>query len=245
MAKKDTRIKYQQGSFSQLMPFANRYDLVGRVDGIMLDLGVSSPQLDQAERGFSFSKEGPLDMRMDPTSGVDAASWINSIDWPELAEVFKRYGEERYAKRIAKAVVAHCQQKPIVTTSELAKIIAEAHPAWEKGKNPATRCFQAIRIFINDELAEIQQCLEQTVDVLKTGGRLAVISFHSLEDRIVKQFIYRKEHGDALPRKLPIMQSETDLPLRRCGRSIKPGKQETQMNPRARSAILRIAEKKV
>ena len=213
------------GSFSELSQIIDDSDLKGKVAGVLLDLGVSSPQLDDATRGFSFINEGPLDMRMDTSRGETAAQWVNRVTAEEMADVFKRYGEERFAKRIARAVVEQRDKTPFETTTQLAKVIAEANPKWEKHKNPATRCFQAIRIHINRELEDISETLEQILEVLAVGGRMSVISFHSLEDRIVKQFIRKHVKGDEMPRGLPVRESELNA------------------NVRARSAVLRVAEK--
>ncbi|MFU8797817.1 MAG: 16S rRNA (cytosine(1402)-N(4))-methyltransferase RsmH, partial [Gammaproteobacteria bacterium] len=176
----DPRVTFVQGSFAEIRALAEQQAIMGKVNGILLDLGVSSPQLDIAERGFSFLKDGPLDMRMDVHSGLSAAQWLNTAKEEDIAAVLKEYGEERYARRIAKAI---CRERPIETTGRLASIVSVAHPAWEKRKHPATRVFQAIRIFINNELEDLQRCLDQSVEVLAVDGRLAVISFHSLEDR--------------------------------------------------------------
>ena len=185
----EPRFSIAHGSFAQLQQFVTERDMQGKLDGVLLDLGVSSPQLDDASRGFSFLNDGPLDMRMDTTQGESAADWIARADETEIADVIYTYGEERFSRRMARAIVAHRAENPITTTGQLAKIITEANPAWEKGKNPATRAFQGIRIFINRELEDLENCLDQALDMLKVGGRLVVISFHSLEDRIVKRFI--------------------------------------------------------
>lgn len=239
----DKRLVVKQGSFTMLKAWMSELDLLGKVDGVLLDLGVSSPQLDAPERGFSFMKSGPLDMRMDPERGVSAASWVNQAKAEEMAVIFKEYGEERYAKRIAAAIVKAREVAPITTTVELAEIVAAANPKWEKHKHPATRVFQAIRIFINNELDELKSCLEQCLDVLAIGGRLVVISFHSLEDRIVKNFMRRYSKGEELPAGLPIKQEQLSICLKRIGKKIKASKQEIASNIRARSAVLRIAEK--
>lgn len=239
----DPRFTLQHGSFACLESFVQSQQLLGKVDGILLDLGVSSPQLDQAERGFSFKRSGKLDMRMDYSQGMDAATWLATIEEQALAKVLWEYGEERFSRRIAKAIVQQRQVKPITTTEELAKIVADAIPAWEKGKHPATRSFQAIRIAVNNELNELQQGLAQSLKALQKGGRLLVISFHSLEDRIVKQFMVQQERADNFPAKLPIKQANFQSGFRRLGRAIKPSLKEVSGNPRARSAILRIGEK--
>jgi 16S rRNA (cytosine1402-N4)-methyltransferase len=214
------------------------------VNGVLFDLGVSSPQLDAAERGFSFLREGPLDMRMDPTQGESAAEWLARASEADIARVLKVHGEERYFKRIARAIVQARRQEPIVTTTRLAEIVAAANPAWERDKHPATRAFQAIRIHINRELEELPEGLAQAVRVLAPGGRLAVISFHSLEDRIVKRYLRDRARGDEdLPPGLPVPASALKPVLRVAGRPQFPGEDEIRANPRARSAVLRVAEK--
>lgn len=216
----------------------------GKVDGILLDLGVSSPQLDDASRGFSFMNDGPLDMRMDPESGMSASEWLASAKQSEIAEVLKEYGEERFAKRIAGAIVKACEEKgPIATTAELSKIVKEANPKWERDKHPATRSFQAIRIYINRELDDLDAFLQQAVDLLAPGGRLAIISFHSLEDRRVKRFIREQAKGDDFPPDLPVLDSQLNRRLKAVGKAIRASSAEVAENPRARSAVLRVAEK--
>lgn len=240
----DPRFAIERGSFTTLGHQVAERGWVGRVDGILLDLGVSSPQLDEAERGFSFRLDGPLDMRMDPDHGISAATWLAQAAEEEIARVLKDYGEERFAKRIARAIVRGRAEAPITRTGQLQEIVARAHPAWEKGKDPATRSFQAIRIFINRELEDLDEFLAQSVDLLAPGGRLAVISFHSLEDRRVKQFIRRQQHGADLPPDLPLTQAQLWQPrLRAVGKKIVAGAEEVATNPRARSAVLRVAEK--
>ncbi len=239
----DSRVTIIQGSSAQLADEIDQLGLSGRIGGILLDLGVSSPQLDDPSRGFSFRKDGPLDMRMDPEQGSSAAQWIAHASEREIAMVLKEYGEERYARRIARAIVAGRQVHPITTTAQLAAIVAEANPAWEHGKNPATRSFQAIRIFINHELDDLTHCLNQTLRVLEPGGRLVVISFHSLEDRIVKRFMRRQAQGEQLPRGVPVMEKERNRTLRIIGKPGYPGDVELAHNLRARSAVLRVAER--
>ena len=239
----DTRFTIVQGSFAAMAEFAAAAQVLGRVDGVLLDLGVSSPQLDQAERGFSFQLDGPLDMRMDPTCGQSAAAWLAEVGVKELARVLKEYGEERHALRIAKAIVQSRQQTPICTTRELAEIVARANPSWEKGKHPATRSFQAIRIHINQELDELKQALMQVLDVLAPGGRLVVISFHSLEDRLVKRFMREQTRGDPFPAGLPVTRDQLRPAMRLVGKPRYPDARELTVNPRARSAILRVAER--
>jgi len=239
----DSRFVIEQGSFAMLSQLTDRHDLTGRVDGILLDLGVSSPQLDTAERGFSFMHDGPLDMRMDTTSGMSAATWLAQAEASEITQVLKTYGEERFAKRIARAIVAARQEAPIETTGQLAAIIAQANPVKEPGRNPATRSFQAIRIFINRELDDLRDCLDQVLQVLAPGGRLAVISFHSLEDRIVKRFMRDHARGDDFPAGLPVTQDQLQPRLRLMGKAIRPSAAEVELNARARSAVLRVAER--
>ncbi|MFT6388097.1 MAG: 16S rRNA (cytosine1402-N4)-methyltransferase [Cellvibrionaceae bacterium] len=239
----DDRFDLVQGSFAGMRSYVEGRGQLGKVSGILLDLGVSSPQLDQAERGFSFLHDGPLDMRMDTTTGLTAADWVNRAEESEIIRVLKEYGEERFARRMARAILSERSQEPIITTARLAKIVAEANPAWEKGKHPATRAFQAIRIHINNELGDLDQVLSQSLDILAVGGRLVVISFHSLEDRRAKRFIQRYEKGDEMPMGLPITADKLNKRLKRIGKFVKSGKAELELNPRARSAVMRVAEK--
>jgi 16S rRNA (cytosine1402-N4)-methyltransferase len=215
----------------------------GQVNGILFDLGVSSPQLDVAERGFSFLREGPLDMRMDPDRGESAAAWLAHAEEREIAEVLHTLGEERHARRIARAIVRARAESPITTTRQLATIVAAAVPTRERHKDPATRSFQAIRLHINRELEELREALPQAVAALAPGGRLAVISFHSLEDRIVKLFLRREEKGEELPPDLPVRAAEIAARLRLVGKAQRASEAEVARNPRARSAVLRVAEK--
>ncbi|WP_428607969.1 16S rRNA (cytosine(1402)-N(4))-methyltransferase RsmH [Sedimenticola sp.] len=240
----DDRFSIKQGSFARLEQFVEEAGYAGRVGGVLLDLGVSSPQLDRAERGFSFLNDGPLDMRMDNSSGVSAADWLRTVEVDELAHVFKTYGEERFAKRIARALVEARAEHLIETTRQLAEIVAAANPAWEKGKHPATRCFQAIRIHINRELDDLKDCLDQSLRVLVPGGRLAVISFHSLEDRIVKRFMRDAERGDRFPAGIPVTEQQRNSRVALIGKAVKASRREVEVNPRARSAVLRVAERK-
>jgi 16S rRNA (cytosine1402-N4)-methyltransferase len=240
---RDRRFSINQGSFAMLEYFAEAEAVSGKVNGVLFDLGVSSPQLDTAERGFSFLREGPLDMRMDTLQGESAAAWLARARESEIAQVLKTYGEERFAKRIARAIVQARQAAPIETTTQLAEIVAAANPAWERDKHPATRAFQAIRIFINRELEDLEQSLPQALRVLAPGGRLAVISFHSLEDRIVKRFMRDEARGGDLPHGLPVPASAFNPTLRIVGKPIYPSAAEVAANPRARSAVLRVAEK--
>ena len=239
----DQRFVIEQGSFAMLEQFAEKHQVVGKVDGLLLDLGVSSPQLDRPERGFSFLNDGPLDMRMDNSAGVSAEQWLAGADAGEIAQVLKEYGEERFAKRIARAIVEARQECAITTTRQLAEIVAAANPSWEKGKHPATRSFQAIRIYINKELDDLSACLEHALNVLAPGGRLAVISFHSLEDRIVKRFMRDGEKDQQFPPGLPVTQDQLQPKLKRVGKAIKPSEREISDNPRARSSVLRVAER--
>lgn len=213
------------------------------VDGVLLDLGVSSPQLDRAQRGFSFDRDGPLDMRMDQSSGQPVSQWLSTVSAEDLAIVFKEYGEERYAKRIAAKVVDVVAIRPVTTTLDLAEIIRAAHPRWEKHKHPATRCFQALRIFINRELDNLKTALKACAELLRPGGRLVVISFHSLEDRIVKHFIRGFEKATVQPRGFPVEVQRPKSPLKKIGPTVRPSTAEVEANPRARSSIMRIAEK--
>lgn len=243
LAEKDKRVIYAHTPFSRLFEICQQYGLVGRVNGVLFDLGVSSPQLDDPLRGFSFMRDGPLDMRMNTGSGITAAEWINKAAETEIADVLYHYGEEKHSRRMARAIVKARLEAPVTTTGQLAEIVKEANPAWERDKHPATRAFQAIRIFINEELDEIRIALQQAVDVLAIGGRMVVISFHSLEDRIVKRFIADQASGDRFPRGLPIPADQLKPVLRKIGGAGKPSKNEIDLNPRARSAVLRVAEK--
>ncbi|STX28230.1 S-adenosylmethyl transferase MraW [Legionella beliardensis] len=241
----DPRFQIFQGSFAELLDFAKQANVYQQVDGILLDLGVSSPQLDDATRGFSFMQAGPLDMRMNRHQSLDAASYINHAKLEDMAKIFWEYGEERFARRIARAIVEARANSPILTTTALAEIIKQANPKWEKHKHPATRIFQAIRIHINNELDELKTGLKSAFDVLAPSGRLAVISFHSLEDRIVKQFMRDMEVGEQLPFDVPIRAEEIKKCFKRIGKAIKPQEEEVRQNVRSRSAILRIGEKLV
>jgi len=217
---------------------------VREVAGVLLDLGVSSPQLDDPARGFSFAREGPLDMRMDTSRGETAADYVARAEESELREVIRTYGEERFAAAVAAAIVAARRERPLRTTRELAEVVARAVRTREPGQHPATRTFQALRIFLNRELEELEVTLPQAADLLERGGRLAAISFHSLEDRIVKNFIRARSQRDALPRGIPVRAADLPEPqLRAVGRAIKPSPAEVKRNPRARSAVLRVAEK--
>ncbi len=242
LAALDSRVTVLDSPFSGIQAVVENEGLLGEVNGILFDLGVSSPQLDDARRGFSFMRDGPLDMRMNPGSGVSAAEWINSAKEKEIADVIYKYGEERHSRRMAKFIVAERAKSEITSTGRLAEIIKAANPAWEKEKHPATRAFQAIRIFINDEFSEIEAALDQSISCIRVGGRLVVISFHSLEDRIVKKFISLQTKGDEFPRDLPVMTSQLNPKLRAVGKALKASVLEVRKNPRARSAVLRVAE---
>lgn len=239
----EPRFAIAHGSFAELADLVEARGMTGKVDGVLLDLGVSSPQLDEAERGFSFQNDGPLDMRMDQTRGQSAADWVNTAEEEDIAYVLKEFGEERFAKRMARAIVTERQVRPFSRTKHLAEVIKEANPAWEKGKHPATRAFQAIRIHVNNELTDLDAVLEQALSVLAIGGRLVVISFHSLEDRVVKRFIRRQELGDPVPRGLPVRDEQLNKRMRSCGKAIKASDNEVDANVRSRSAIMRVAEK--
>ncbi len=240
--KDDPRVKVAHGAFSQLGEFTQKHQLEG-LDGVLLDLGVSSPQLDDGERGFSFQQSGPLDMRMNQTEGQTAEEWLKVASQDQIIDVLKRYGEERYARRIARNIVETRATSPINTTDKLVKICETSIPRKEKHKHPATRTFQAIRIQINHELDELESCLPEVMDLLNSGGRFVVISFHSLEDRIVKHFFRRMEKGDDLPSRLPIRDVELNRRIRVLGKPIRASEAEIVRNRRARSSIMRIAEK--
>lgn len=239
----EDRLSLVHASFADLAEIVKQASKHGEVSGVLLDLGVSSPQLDVAERGFSFLRDGPLDMRMDTSKGLSAAEWLASADEQDIAKVIKDYGEERFARRMAAAIVRERAESPIERTVQLAKILADAHPAWERGKHPATKAFQAIRIFINRELADLEDLLQQVIDCLAVGGRLVVISFHSLEDRRVKRFIRDQERGIKLPKNLPIPDVDRGVRLVKVGKAIKPEAIEVDNNVRARSAVMRIAKR--
>ena len=245
LAAEDGRFVVVQRSFAELGDEVAQRGWSGTLSGILLDLGVSSPQLDDPERGFSFLNDGPLDMRMDPSRGVSAAQWIATAAEDDIARVFKDYGEERFARRMARAVVQRRSEKPFERTADLAQVLTVANPAWEKGKNPATRAFQGLRIFINNELGDLETGLDAALEALEVGGRLVVISFHSLEDRIVKQFMRRHAKGEAdkLPRDLPIIPEAFVPRLKLIGKPQYASADEIKANPCSRSAIMRIAEK--
>lgn len=240
----DTRFGIERGEFARLGEIADQHGLHGRLAGILLDVGVSSPQLDDPGRGFSFLRDGPLDMRMDPDHGESAAAWLAKAREADIARVFKAYGEERFAKRLARAIVTRRGERPFTHTLDLAEVIKTAHPAWEKGKHPATRAFQALRIHINGELEQLDAALDAALEALAPGGHLVVISFHSLEDRRVKRFIREKVRGDThLPRGMPIRDDQIERRLEALGKAQRPGDAEIDDNPRARSAVMRAARK--
>ncbi|MBS1214732.1 MAG: rsmH [Proteobacteria bacterium] len=236
---RDERFAIAHGSYTDMARQVECLHRTGGIAGVLMDLGVSSPQLDEAERGFSFMREGPLDMRMDTSQGPTAAQWLEVVTEAELEKVLRVYGEERFARRIARAVIG---ARPIATTLELARLIEKAVPTREKGKHPATRSFQAIRIAVNRELEELERALNQAVSILQPGGRLVVIAFHSLEDRIVKRFIREEERGLPVPARLPL-PGEHCARLRRVGKKRLPSASEIETNVRARSAVLRVAER--
>jgi 16S rRNA (cytosine1402-N4)-methyltransferase len=240
----DDRFKLIHCCFSELENIVIHEQLHGKIDGILIDLGVSSPQLDNPERGFSFLRDGPLDMRMNGNAGITAAQWLAEVDEKELVRVLFEYGEEKFARRIARAIVEKRAQAPIATTKALAKLIEDVVPIKEKHKHPATRSFQAIRIEINDELEELKSVLQQSARVLKSGGQLVVISFHSLEDRIVKRFIRAESGAKYDPGKLPVKEADIAKGiLKKTSKALKAGAQEIARNPRARSAVMRVAER--
>ncbi|WP_353572877.1 16S rRNA (cytosine(1402)-N(4))-methyltransferase RsmH [Candidatus Albibeggiatoa sp. nov. BB20] len=243
LAEQDPRFQILHSDFASVAQVIAGLNLSGKINGFLLDLGVSSPQLDDPERGFSFMRDGALDMRMNPTQGQSLTQWLKYAKEREIVDIIKRYGEERHAKRITRAIVTERDVKPIETTAHLADIVAKAHPAWEIGKHPATKTFQALRIFINQELEQIETVLPQSLEILAPQGRLAVISFHSLEDRLVKRFIREEAKGDDFPAHLPVTVDMLNPKLKPLGKAIYPSETEMQHNPRARSAVLRAAER--
>ena len=241
----DKRFSIHHCAFANIKTLVNDLGVNGKVDGVLMDIGVSSPQLDDAQRGFSFQKDGPLDMRMDTGAGVSAAQWLNTASLQQIATVIKQFGEEKFGTRIAHAVIEQRALKPLETTAEFAVLIDKAVPVKDKFKHPATRTFQGVRIFINGELKQLELGLSESVDILKTGGRLAVISFHSLEDRMVKRFIKSQSQGPKYPSKLPISQHMLDAGkvLKAIGKATKPSDAEVKLNNRSRSSVLRVAMK--
>ncbi|SDL87724.1 16S rRNA (cytosine1402-N4)-methyltransferase [Franzmannia pantelleriensis] len=241
----DPRFMIERGEFARLGDIAAAHGVHGKLAGILLDIGVSSPQLDDPERGFSFLRDGPLDMRMDPSQGESAAQFLARAGEAEMAGVFKAYGEERYAKRLARAIIARRAEQPFTRTADLAAVVKAAHPAWEKHKHPATRVFQALRIQVNGELEQLDAALAAALEALAPGGHLVVISFHSLEDRRVKRFIRDHVRGDThLPRGMPIRDDQLERRLEALGKARRAGADEVDDNPRARSAVLRAARKR-
>lgn len=239
----EARLTLRASPFSRLAALIAEEGLAGRIDGVLLDLGVSSPQLDDAARGFSFAQDGPLDMRMDPRHGPSAADFLARAPEHELARVIRECGEEKFAKRIARDIVAARREGPLTRTSQLAQIAARAVRTREPGKHPATRTFQAIRIHVNDELGELRAALAGSLQVLAPGGRLCAIAFHSLEDGIVKRFIQQHSQDDPMFAGLPQVPPQARAQLRRIGRAVHPSAEEIEANPRARSAVLRVAER--
>ncbi|MBD1574233.1 16S rRNA (cytosine(1402)-N(4))-methyltransferase RsmH [Vibrio sp. S17_S38] len=251
----DPRFTIIHGPFSGIESYAEQYELVGKVDGVLFDLGVSSPQLDDADRGFSFMKDGPLDMRMDPTTGQSAAQWLAEAELDDITWVLREFGEEKHARRIAKGIVAYqeeCREnpekEPLTRTGQLAKLISDVAPKnFKEKKHPATRSFQAIRIYINSELEEIDFALKGAMSILAPEGRLSVISFHSLEDRMVKRFMRRESQGPQVPHGLPLTEEQIkklgSANMKTVSKAIKPSQSEVEVNTRSRSSVLRIAEK--
>lgn len=243
LATQDLRLVVGKTQFGKMENVIAAQRIQGKVNGVLFDLGVSSPQLDDPDRGFSFMRDGPLDMRMDSDDGQSAAEWVNTAAQEEIADVLYQFGEERHSRRIARAIVNARKAQKINRTLQLAEIVKAAHPAWERDKHPATRAFQAIRIHVNDELGELKKALVVAVNNLAIGGRLVVISFHSLEDRMVKQFIADCSRGDKYPRGLPVTAAQLAPTLKKIEKAIKPSVREVAENPRARSAVMRVAEK--
>ncbi|ALM52137.1 16S rRNA (cytosine(1402)-N(4))-methyltransferase RsmH [Halomonas huangheensis] len=241
----DARFSIIRAEFARLAEVAREQGVHGQLSGVLLDIGVSSPQLDDAERGFSFLRDGPLDMRMDPSQGESAAQWLARVGEAEMASVFKRHGEERYARRLSRAIIERRAEQPFTRTADLAAVVKAAHPAWEKGKHPATRVFQAIRIEINGELDQLDAALDAALEALAPGGRLVVISFHSLEDRRVKRFIRDHVRGDTnVPRGIPLRDDQLQRRLEPLGKAMRASDAEVADNPRARSAVMRMARKR-
>jgi 16S rRNA (cytosine1402-N4)-methyltransferase len=243
--KEDKRFNIVHQPFADIADVIESMGIIGKVDGVLMDLGVSSPQLDDASRGFSFMREGPLDMRMDTTRGISAAQWLAAAEEQDIAQVIKEFGEEKFGKRIAHAIVTTRDQQPLTTTKQLAELIDQAVPVKDKFKHPATRAFQGIRIYVNAELDQLRDGLKGAVSALRSGGRLAVISFHSLEDRLVKRFMREQSKGKDVPLGVPLTQAQIDADkvLKVIGKAIKPSPAELEQNNRARSSVLRVAEK--
>ncbi|MAZ79562.1 MAG: 16S rRNA (cytosine(1402)-N(4))-methyltransferase [Gammaproteobacteria bacterium] len=240
----DSRFIFEKNNFSNIINIVEKHNGQKKVNGILLDLGVSSPQLDNPKRGFSFMKEGPLDMRMDTSNKLTALLWLKAADLKEISRVLKIYGEEKYSYRIAKAIKKSIEEDRLKTTVDLSKIISECYPKSKSNKiNPATRSFQAIRIYINKELQELEQILDDCLQIIEIGGRLVVISFHSLEDRIVKNFINKHSLGKEIISKLPITDFSQNLNLKKIKVPLKASNSEIEENIRSRSAKIRVAEK--
>ncbi|MFT5612108.1 MAG: 16S rRNA (cytosine1402-N4)-methyltransferase [Polaribacter sp.] len=243
MFKDDERVQIIHGEFARIGSLVRELAKVEKVDGILMDLGVSSPQLNQAERGFSFMREGDLDMRMDPSQGESAADWLARVEESDLVKVLFEFGEEKFARRIARAIMLAREETKLETTLQLATLVEQSIPKKDKHKHPATRTFQAIRLYVNQELSQVSEALPQAVSLLNEGGRLAVISFHSLEDRIVKRFIRGLATPNLPPKSIPVSEDAYLTPLNAIGRAIKPSREEVRENPRSRSSVLRIAER--
>lgn len=238
----DPRVLIEHGAFSEIKRFVDNHNIEA-VDGVLMDLGVSSPQLDEGDRGFSFQRPGPLDMRMNQSEGETAAEWLARASKNEITEVLKKFGEERFARRIARNIIEVRQETPIETTDKLVEIVETSIPRREKNKHPATRTFQAIRIQVNRELEELETCLADVIDLLHSGGRLVVISFHSLEDRVVKRFFRQMARGDDLPGRLPVRDEQLNRKVKLLGKPVRPSDDEVEDNRRARSSIMRAAER--
>lgn len=243
LAAEDGRFSIVHASFAEMGAVLEAQGLTGKVTGVLMDLGVSSPQLDDPSRGFSFMNDGPLDMRMNNAAGESAAEWLAHEEAKQIEWVLRELGEERFAGRIARAIVEQRENAPLTTTLQLARLVEKAVPVREKHKHPATRTFQAVRIWVNRELQDLETGLAAAVDGIRIGGRIAVISFHSLEDRIVKQFFEKKVKGEALPRGLPVMMGAQGISLRHIAKKVRPSEEEVSSNVRARSATLRVVEK--
>ena len=239
----DERFEIIKGSFTMLMSYVKQHEVEEKVSGVLFDLGVSSPQFDNSKRGFSFRYDSPLDMRMNPDEGESVANWLNKANETEIADVIYKYGEERASRKIAKAIISFREKTSIDSTKQLTDIISNSIPSKKNNIHPATKTFQAFRIFINHELDEIKEVLPQAADVLCKGGRLAAISFHSLEDRIVKRFLRAQSRPKEQPPEIPILENCCDIKLKLIGKKIRPSKEEITNNPRARSALLRVAER--
>lgn len=243
LAAEDERVLVWHGSFAELKVYVKEHAVTGKVSGVLLDLGVSSPQLDDAQRGFSFSKDGPLDMRMNTEVGISARQWLAKAKEEEIANVIYEFGEEKFSRRMARAIVNERSENEIVSTAQLAEIVKQAHPAWDKKRHPATKAFQGIRIYINNELGDLKQTLDDMLDVLSVGGRMVLISFHSLEDRMVKRFMQKHAKGDDFPLGVPVMQSQLNPRIKIIGKANKVSVEEVSENIRSRSAVMRVAEK--